>query len=265
MHQRIHKGVRPFQCAPCGVFFRQKAHLQKHQKTQGHIQATEIYEKKKREGLLSEDSASSSASGKGSSPINQMRPDSVRSVDSNVSTSTLSLLADSTSPTSGSGLGSLGGQNESFSPNFVRAKSSPKRKQAKPSQLLVSENNNENCEDPEIAETEVETVEAEHDNEAEEPRDCRVSTSEDRLNGFIDYDDVRHGYDCKQCNFASHDLSVMKDHVREEHLNEAAGADEKLKSAEDLSGSRKGKQIFDFCLQLSLQVVGHDIHRGSFF
>merc|ERR1712083_385278 len=69
MHQRIHKGVRPFQCAPCGVFFRQKAHLQKHQKTQGHIQATEIYEKKKRDGLLTnEDTAlsSGSSSGKGS-------------------------------------------------------------------------------------------------------------------------------------------------------------------------------------------------------
>jgi hypothetical protein len=38
MHQRIHKGVRPFHCLPCGVYFRQKAHLQKHQKTQGHLQ-----------------------------------------------------------------------------------------------------------------------------------------------------------------------------------------------------------------------------------
>jgi DNA-directed RNA polymerase subunit RPC12/RpoP len=137
MHQRIHKGVRPFQCTPCGVFFRQKAHLQKHQKTQGHIQATEIYEKKKREG-----GGSDQDSAKGSSPRdnhssslmigNLMRPDSVRSVDSNGSASTLSLLADSTSPTSSSNLVA----NESFSPG-LKAKSSPKRKQAKPSQLLV--------------------------------------------------------------------------------------------------------------------------------
>ncbi len=65
MHQRIHKGVRPFQCAPCGVFFRQKAHLQKHQKTQGHIQASEVYEKKRRDGLITdEDAHSQTAIGK---------------------------------------------------------------------------------------------------------------------------------------------------------------------------------------------------------
>jgi hypothetical protein len=55
MHQRIHKGVRPFHCSPCGVFFRQKAHLQKHQKTQGHLQAMDVFEKKKRDGILPPD------------------------------------------------------------------------------------------------------------------------------------------------------------------------------------------------------------------
>ena len=243
MHQRIHKGVRPFQCTPCGVFFRQKAHLQKHQKTQGHIQATEIYEKKKREGggNGSSDQDSSSNSGKGSSPhsssmmINLMRPDSVRSVDSNGSASTLSLLADSTSPTSGGSALA----NESFSPlgssSFVRAKSSPKRKQAKPSQLLVSENNNEEHEDSEeLDNTQSVIVAADNeeveDLEEEEIADCRVSTSEDKLNAFIDYNDIQHGYDCNQCTFASHDLANMKEHVREEHLNERC--EEKLKCKE---------------------------------
>ena len=218
MHQRIHKGVRPFQCTPCGVFFRQKAHLQKHQKTQGHIQATEIYEKKKREGG---GGGSDQDSAKGSSPRdnhssslmigNLMRPDSVRSVDSNGSASTLSLLADSTSPTSSSNLVA----NESFSPG-LKAKSSPKRKQAKPSQLLVSENNNESHEDSEEL---LEREEAAQEME----EDCRVSTSEDKLNAFIDYNDLNHGYDCNQCTFASHDLALMKEHVREEHLNLSKG------------------------------------------
>jgi len=36
---------------------------------------------------------------------------------------------------------------------------------------------------------------------------------------IIDYNDVTHGYDCSQCDFASHDLSVMKDHARDEHMS----------------------------------------------
>ena len=243
MHQRIHKGVRPFQCTPCGVFFRQKAHLQKHQKTQGHIQATEIYEKKKREGLVTnEDTAlsSGSSSGKGSgSPGINLRPDSVKSVDSNGS-SALSLVgADSTiSPTS---LGSSSNLHDSsgFSPLsstsgfHVRPKSSPKRKQAKPSQLLVSENNNEDLRDVHQSEAELQepadSASSASAGTTEQP-DCRVSTSDDKLNAFIDYNDVSHGYDCNQCTFASHDLSLMKDHVRDEHM--AIEREDKLKCRE---------------------------------
>merc|ERR1719210_632507 len=214
MHQRIHKGVRPFQCTPCGVFFRQKAHLQKHQKTQGHIQATEIYEKKKRDGLLTASSVNedtNSSSGKGSSPpLNQMRPDSV---NSNVS-SNLSLVADSTSPNSNGGLDSSG-----LSPSSsCKLKSSPKRKQAKPSQLVMSENNNDA------------STSDEHLIVDEDVEDCRVSTSEDKLNAFIDYNDLSHGYDCNQCTFASHELATLKDHVREEHM--ALEREDKLKCKE---------------------------------
>ena len=234
MHQRIHKGVRPFQCTPCGVFFRQKAHLQKHQKTQGHIQATEIYEKKKRDGLLTnEDTTLSSggSSGKGSgSPGIILRPESVKSVDSNGS-SGLSLVADSTvSPMSSSNLHDSSGFSplSSTSGFHVRPKSSPKRKQAKPSQLLVSENNNE---DHPTTETELQEEEEPADSASvpEQP-DCRVSTSDDKLNAFIDYNDVSHGYDCNQCTFASHDLSLMKDHVRDEHM--AIEREDKLKCRE---------------------------------
>ncbi len=219
MHQRIHKGVRPFQCAPCGVFFRQKAHLQKHQKTQGHIQASEIYEKKKREGLINEDSTSSS-SGKGSSPIMMHhRPDSVKSdVDS---MSGLSLLADSTSL-----LSHLPHNNGSSSSSLI--KSSPKRKQAKPSQVLVSENNNDEEED--LLEDEDEDAELEIQDAEDSEDACPVSTSEDKLNAFIDYNDKSHGYDCNQCTFDSHDLSVMKEHIRDEHM--AIEREDKLKCRE---------------------------------
>ena len=181
MHQRIHKGVRPFQCTPCGVFFRQKAHLQKHQKTQGHIQATELYEKKKREGLLTASNEdTNSSSGKGSSPpLNQLRPDSVNSNGS----SNLSLVADSTSPNS-TGIGATL-LDSSLSPaSSCKLKSSPKRKQAKPSQLVMSENNNEDM----VGGTGLlghgghgHHGEDEQEEEEEE-EDCRVSTSEDKLN-----------------------------------------------------------------------------------
>ena len=251
MHQRIHKGVRPFHCTPCGVFFRQKAHLQKHQKTQGHLQATEIYEKKKRDGQLSpnEDTGLSSASSeKDPRDLHGMnlgpRPESVNSNGS----SGLSLVADSTvSPASLSSHSHLH-DSSGFSPLsstsgfHVRPKSSPKRKQAKPSQLLVSENNNDQDHHQTAVESELlsETEQAVTDSQglstlaaaaAGEQPDCRVSTSDDKLNAFIDYNDVSHGYDCNQCTFASHDLSLMKDHVRDEHMAVEVGSG-KLKCGE---------------------------------
>ena len=229
MHQRIHKGVRPFQCTPCGVFFRQKAHLQKHQKTQGHIQATEIYEKKKREGLLTtSNDDTNSSSGKGSSPpLNQLRPDSVNSNGS----SNLSLVADSTSPNSNGNFGGPG-FDSSLSPTSSLLKlksSSPKRKQAKPSQLVVSENNNED--DPNISGiASLNSSSSVGLNTTLEEDECRVTTSEDKLNAFIDYNDLSHGYDCNQCTFASHDLATLKDHVKEEHM--ALEREDKLKCRE---------------------------------
>ena len=227
MHQRIHKGVRPFQCTPCGVFFRQKAHLQKHQKTQGHIQATELYEKKKREGLLTASNEdTNSSSGKGSSPpLNQLRPDSVNSNGS----SNLSLVADSTSPNS---TGIIGATllDSSLSPaSSCKLKSSPKRKQAKPSQLVMSENNNEDMGSSGTGLSHNGHGGEEEDDDEEE-EDCRVSTSEDKLNAFIDFNDLSHGYDCNQCTFASHELATLKDHVREEHM--ALEREDKLKCKE---------------------------------
>lgn len=79
----------------------------------------------------------------------------------------------------------------------------------------MSENNNETASDEHL------TVDDD---------ECRVSTSEDKLNAFIDYNDLSHGYDCNQCTFASHDLATLKDHVRDEHM--ALEREDKLKCRE---------------------------------
>ncbi len=190
MHQRIHKGVRPFQCTPCGVFFRQKAHLQKHQRTQGHVQATEIYEKKRREGLIPENVAPPPAvttlppptSDDQESISSERHPaDSTQSASPPAADSS----TDDKTPTSSSG-------------GRSRSKSSPKRKQSRP------QKNKEAGEEEEGSEEE-------------------VDGEEEKVLTFVEYNDVTHGYDCRQCLFSSHDLSVLKHHAREDHLRGREG------------------------------------------
>jgi hypothetical protein len=161
MHQRIHKGVRPFHCLPCGVYFRQKAHLQKHQKTQGHLQATEIWEKKRRDGLINDDEDSGSQLGdaaaapkRGPHPrsgANVDEKDSVKSDDSMSNSGNSSIYSENhpysssntiqpgmSSPmlmsSSGAGI-SIGGRS--------RHKSSPKRKILMPQHVVQTEDEND--------------------------------------------------------------------------------------------------------------------------
>ena len=165
MHQRIHKGVRPFHCAPCGVFFRQKAHLQKHQRTQGHIQATEIYEKRKVEGLLvGEEGKKEESLSSGSSP---------RSEDSR------GMGMDSSSGPEEEGRGEEGG--------------SPKRKQSHPQYSPQGEGGG-----------------------------SPPPTREQQISMNIEYNTATHGYDCRQCDFSTHDHAMMKEHVATDHLREKA-------------------------------------------
>ncbi len=244
MHQRIHKGVRPFHCLPCGVYFRQKAHLQKHQKTQGHLQATEIWEKKRRDGLINDDEdddgsqMEDGASGAGSiapkrGPHPRSAPnaesaekDSVKSDDSLSNSASSSIYSEnpqlfggdfssntvqrgSSSPMSTTTLNSSGGGGRS------RHKSSPKRKIVMPQHVIQND-------DDDIADENDDEDDADEDDpdESSSPiRRAAADTSDDKVLALIDYNDVTHGYDCNQCDFASHDLSVIKDHAREEHLS----------------------------------------------
>jgi len=171
MHQRIHKGVRPFQCAPCGVYFRQKAHLQKHQRTQGHIQASELYEKRKAEGLIQEPDISGK---KEESDNSETRSeDSLNTADSSTSSNP-----------------------ESEDSKLEEFRRSPKRKQSHPQQSTRS-------------------LDLTEDKVALNPRDAQVNMN-------IEFNTQTHGYDCRQCDFSSHEHAVIKEHVVMDHLRDKA-------------------------------------------
>merc|ERR1711892_656975 len=173
MHQRIHNGVRPFQCKPCGVYFRQKAHLQKHQRTQGHLQATELYEKRKADGLIQE-------------PDQNIKNEDL---DNSETRSEDSLpTADSSTP---SNPDSEDSKHDDFRP-------SPKRKQSHPQYS------------PQMVNIKVEREEG------------PLTPREAQINMNIEFNTQTHGYDCRQCDFSSHEHAAMKEHVVTDHLRDKA-------------------------------------------
>ena len=237
MHQRIHKGVRPFHCSPCGVFFRQKAHLQKHQKTQGHLQATDVFEKKKRDGLISPDtpvveamitkkhgdeeresiksedslsaSNSSLTSNNGLGPHSNLRsptPTTAESVQYATPSSTITSLVRNGADDENSPSPTISSRSDS------RCKSSPRRKQYRPQHHLAQQDESGADGDDD------EAGEEEDEEELDVVTMAEADTSDDAVRAFIDYNDTTHGYDCRQCAFASHDLSIIKDHVKDEHM-----------------------------------------------
>merc|ERR1719166_974319 len=173
MHQRIHKGVRPFQCIPCGVFFRQKAHLQKHQRTQGHIQATELYEKRKAEGLISGEEGKKeelvSGGSSGSSPRSE---DSRQGGDS-----------------------SSGPEEETGRMEVVSSAGTSPQHKTSPMQFSPPAGN--------------------EGNEGQVSREQQICMN-------IEYNNITHGYECRQCDFGTHDHAMMKEHVATDHLREKA-------------------------------------------
>jgi len=189
MHQRIHMGVRPFHCVPCGVYFRQKAHLQKHQRTQGHIQATELYDKRKtEENILRGEAASSLMSLAGDTKDLDMDSHSEpRSEDS---------LPPVDSSTSGS-VSPSGEIGEDLKISLEALRASPKRKQSHPQYS------------PQHMREDSLSPEQENDREAQ-------------ICHNIEYNSLTHGYDCRQCDFSSHDHALMKEHVQEDHLRTVA-------------------------------------------
>ena len=209
MHQRIHKGVRPFRCIPCGVFFRQKAHLQKHQKTQGHLQATDIFEKKKHTNgggvVLGVVTAPPGVNGL---KVEASEDNSFKSDDS----SEFHGFADGHTTPTPSMVINYSQRSGSPSPTdsgSSRSKSSPKRKQLKPQQALLLPSSS----DGPMADSDEEELDVVTDD-----HDDGTDASDDSVRASIDYNDLTHGYDCCQCSFSSHDLAVIKDHVRDIHL-----------------------------------------------
>lgn len=145
----------------------------KHQRTQGHIQASELYEKRKAEGLLQEQDTS------------VKRDDSDNSETRSEEDSHSLNTADSSSASNPE---SEASKLEDFRP-------SPKRKQSHPQQSLQS---------------------------FEDKLEIALNPREAQVNLNIEYNTQTHGYDCRQCDFSSHEHAVIKDHVLADHLREQA-------------------------------------------
>jgi len=48
------------------------------------------------------------------------------------------------------------------------------------------------------------------------------ASREQQISGNIEYNSLTHGYDCRQCDFGSHDHDMMKEHVATDHMMEKA-------------------------------------------
>uniref|UniRef100_A0A0K2UH38 C2H2-type domain-containing protein n=1 Tax=Lepeophtheirus salmonis TaxID=72036 RepID=A0A0K2UH38_LEPSM len=203
MHQRIHKGVRPFQCTPCGVYFRQKAHLQKHQKTQGHLQASELKEKNrllecppnnnnnnnKNSGTPHGEEESGSAGEEGECNISSSSSTTTSSVGN-------SLADDSSIPP----------PDSSTSQQLKR--SSPKRKQLRPRRTP----------DESSSSTPVRRRRNSSSTSSSTLKCDESILLENKIRSFVHYNESSHGYECQECSFSSHELSTLKGHVRGIHL-----------------------------------------------
>ncbi len=97
-----------------------------------------------------------------------------------------------------------------------RHKSSPKRKLSKPQHLFGADARHD---DRDGADADVDAGDDSDEHPHETVTRAAADTSDDKVTALVDYNDLSHGYDCNQCIFASHDLSVIKDHVRDEHLD----------------------------------------------
>ena len=144
----------------------------KHQRTQGHIQASELYEKRKAEGLIpGPDTDTDTGAKKAELDSSETRSeDSLNTADSSSSS------------------------EESKPEDFTR---SPKRKQSHPQQSPLFDLKDEKIE------------------AALNPRDAQVNLN-------IEFNTQTHGYDCRQCDFSSHDHAVIKGHVLADHLRDKA-------------------------------------------
>jgi hypothetical protein len=170
----------------------------KHQRTQGHIQATELFDKKRADGsLLLPDT---------SEPLIKQEEyegsETTRSEDSAVHSSA---SASASSPeaeaaeTAAAAIILSGLSQADPMPKY-----SPKRKQSHPQQQHQFYVGSEDEEDtPPLSLT------------ALNPREAQISSN-------IEYNTLTHGYDCRQCDFSSEEHSAVRDHVAMDHMRETA-------------------------------------------
>ena len=172
----------------------------KHQRTQGHIQASDLFEKKRAEGLISE-------------------------LDHLPAREEMEVESEDSGPTTLQSSPASVNDDENNLVIDASSSSSPKRKQSHPQHqslhhLLTRARQVDEAEEEGEEEEEGPTAEEEPPERSEEAEN--ISPRDEVIRSNIEYNTQSHGYDCRQCDFSSLNHAVTREHVSSDHMRDSA-------------------------------------------
>ena len=165
-----------FQIHDIFFFFR------KHQRTQGHIQATELFDKRRADGVILDHE-----------PI--PREELMEGSES---------LSEEGSPAGHSAHSSSSSVNEDEGVALAHIKTSPKRKQSHPQHSIHHK-----------------YILREDEDEGIEEEEERLSPREDVIRNSIEFNSLTQDYECRECDYSSEDHTATRDHFALEHMRDS--------------------------------------------